>query len=69
MEYPPFTRNDADHILDMFTRMIDSSEIDVNVLDIVWEGAEDFFNGRNTAGETARIIQSRVSIYISEQFG
>ena len=34
---------------------------------IVNEGAEDFFNGRFTAQDAARVIQSRVMIYLAEQ--
>ena len=34
---------------------------------IVLEGTSDFFNGRNTAQDAARIIQSRASTYVSEQ--
>ena len=34
---------------------------------IVNESAEDFFNGRITAQDAARIIQNRVMIYVSEQ--
>ena len=30
------------------------------------ESAEDFFNGMTTASEAARVVQSRVTVYISE---
>ena len=59
--------------IDKVIALIDSTHIIVNlltanpILDIVNEGAEDFFAGRNSAEETARIIQSRASRYISEQ--
>lgn len=42
---------------------------DRTILDMVQEGASDFFNGRNTAADAARIIQNRVTIYLSEQAG
>jgi len=37
------------------------------VPEYICSGASDFFNGRGTAGDAARIIQSRASIYIAEQ--
>ena len=39
--------------------------------DILWniisESASDFFRGQTTASDAARVIQSRASIYMSEQ--
>jgi len=40
---------------------------DEALMNIINENAEDFFNGRTSAQDTARIIQSRVSRLISEQ--
>ena len=37
------------------------------ILDIVCEGASDYFNGMKSAEEVAEIIQSRVSILVSER--
>lgn len=37
------------------------------VFDIIEEETESFFAGQKTAKETAQLIQSRVSIYVSEQ--
>ena len=39
---------------------------DTVLMSIINENAEDFFDGRQSAADTARIIQSRVSRYISE---
>lgn len=36
---------------------------------IINEETDNFFNGRYTAEQCAEVIQSRVSIYLSEQFG
>jgi len=37
------------------------------ILDLVLESAEDFWNGRGSAQNAARIIQNRVSTYVAEQ--
>jgi len=66
---PPLTQSDINQLL----ALIDSTSgtttwnIDQSLLDIVSEGAEDFFNGIRTAADAARIIQSRASILVSER--
>jgi len=37
------------------------------LLNIISENAIDFFNGRTTAQDTARIIQRRASTFMAEQ--
>jgi len=65
----PMTQADVDQLL----ALIDSTSgttgwnIDQSLLDIVSEGAEDFFGGRSSAADVARIIQSRASILVSER--
>ncbi|MCL2045141.1 MAG: hypothetical protein FWG88_01985 [Oscillospiraceae bacterium] len=39
---------------------------DENLINIITEGADDYFQGRASAADAARVIQSRVAIYISE---
>jgi hypothetical protein len=59
----------ADQLLnaiDSITRITGHGAGDV-VWNLVSESAMDFFNGQITAQEAARIIQSRVSIYVAEQ--
>jgi ABC-type glycerol-3-phosphate transport system substrate-binding protein len=58
--------------LNQIFAMIDSITFVSGILpstldDIVTEGASDFFRGRTSAQDAARIIQSRASIFISEQ--
>ena len=36
-------------------------------MEIIWSEAQGFFAGDKTAEDTAKIIQSRVSIYMAEQ--
>ena len=53
-----------------FVNTIDRiSNQDEALANIILEGTSDFFNGRNTAHDAARIIQSRASTYVSEQGG
>jgi len=58
--------------LEKIIALIDSAsgfgdDLDEGVWNIIREGAMDFYNGRNNAQETARIIQSRVSTLVSER--
>jgi len=57
--------------IDMFRDVINNTtrirDYDETLWDIISETASDFFNGRHTAQDAARIIQSRVSIYLAEQ--
>ena len=64
----PFSEEEADMIRSVInntTRLI--AEGDNSLWEIVTESAEDFFNGKITARDAARIIQSRAIIYLSEQ--
>jgi len=66
---PAISTEEADRIrylIDSATGVIEHDEI---LWNIISENASDFFNGRHTAQETARIIQRRASIYIAEQAG
>ena len=42
-------------------------DIDIGLWNIISEGAMDYYNGRKSAQEAARIIQSRISILVSER--
>ncbi|MGM9521055.1 MAG: ABC transporter substrate-binding protein [Oscillospiraceae bacterium] len=56
---------------DRFLKMLDDVKyvyaVDPNILTIIMEESQAFFAGDKTAEETAKLIQSRASIYISEQ--
>ena len=58
--------------INQITELIDtasflSADIDRDLGMIVYESASNFFAGVSTAEDTARVIQNRVSIYLSEQ--
>ena len=65
-EYPFTTEN-----LDAFDELVNSVtgvyEYDSALMEIIWSEAQGFFAGDKTAEDTAKIIQSRVSIYMAEQ--
>ncbi len=54
----------------MVNKMIDSLEVcpyqEEQASQIITEGVKDFFAGKKTAEDTAKLIQSKVSIYLNE---
>lgn len=57
--------------LDKFMDLINSASVIVNydeaLTEIILDEVEGFFDGQKSAEETANLIQSRVSLYVSEQ--
>lgn len=60
---------DIDRINELVTSVSRLSRSDSTVGDIVKEEASAYFAGNKTAEETARLIESRVNIYLSESYG
>ena len=62
----------TDEEIEKCRKLINGTEIylreDVQVATIIGEEAEGFFSGKQTAEEAAKIIQSRVTLYLQEQF-
>jgi len=67
IELGPVTQEDADMILALIDAVSGTFSQNESLMNIINEGAEDFFAGRRTAQDAARIIQSRASIFIAEQ--
>jgi len=67
IEIDPLTQAEADQIRNLIDNTTRVYSYDDALWDIVRESASDFFNGLITAQDAARVIQSRASIYISEQ--
>jgi len=63
----PVTQADIDLIVNLIETTYGISNYDEALMNIINENAQDFFSGRTSAQDTARIIQSRVSIFVSEQ--
>jgi ABC-type glycerol-3-phosphate transport system substrate-binding protein len=63
----PITQEEADQIIALVDSMSTSRDWDWDLWVIIREGIDDFVSGKNSAEDTARIIQSRASIYMAEQ--
>jgi ABC-type glycerol-3-phosphate transport system substrate-binding protein len=61
------TQEEIDQVLALIDSMSSALFHDTDLWIIIREGIDDFFNGRNTAEDTARIIQNRVSRFLAEQ--
>ncbi|MCL2627993.1 MAG: extracellular solute-binding protein [Oscillospiraceae bacterium] len=64
-----FTQQDADQVIAMLSTVTYSSVQSLLLEEIIYESAFEYFSGRITAQDAARIIQSRASIFMSEQAG
>jgi ABC-type glycerol-3-phosphate transport system substrate-binding protein len=61
------TQEEADKILALIESSTGTSSYNESLMTIINEGAADFFSGRSSAQDAARIIQSRASILVAEQ--
>jgi ABC-type glycerol-3-phosphate transport system substrate-binding protein len=68
-EIVPLTREDADMFLALVDSVSSVDYFDLALLDIVLESASDYFKGMISVHDAVRIIQNRVSIFVSEQRG
>lgn len=62
----PMTQEEAQEFTDFLTSLTLVGEFDQNLNEIIEEEAAPFFEGQKSAEEVAKIIQSRMQIYISE---
>ena len=62
----PIDQNDVDKVRDVILSSGGNSYYDENIIRIIEEEAEPYFEGTKTAEEAAKMIQSRVSIYLKE---
>jgi ABC-type glycerol-3-phosphate transport system substrate-binding protein len=60
------TQQDADLLMALIGSLSGTSSQNEALMNIINEGATDFFNGRNSAQDAARVIQSRATILIAE---
>jgi len=67
VEIAPVTQAEVDLVHLIIDTAFGIASYDEALMNIINENTEDFFNGRTSAQDTARIIQSRVSRLISEQ--
>jgi len=69
IDYYPLTQEDADKLIALIEQITHVENNDMALLNLILENATDYFNGLITAHDAARIIQNRISIYVSEQGG
>jgi len=62
-----FSQEEADEFIDLINNLNRIMDYDPTIWMIISESAGDYFSGQITAEDAARIIQNRVSIYLSEQ--
>jgi hypothetical protein len=67
IDLTPISQAEIDHVMDLINSIQGVSSYDEALMNIVNEGASDFFSGRSSAQDAARIIQNRASIYVAEQ--
>jgi hypothetical protein len=63
----PLTQAQVNQVLALIESITGFTDYNQALMEIIQEGAEDFFNGRGSAQDAARIIQSRASILVAEQ--
>jgi ABC-type glycerol-3-phosphate transport system substrate-binding protein len=61
------TQEQVDQVIELIESVNNIASWDTALMNIIMEGAQDFFSGRSTAQEAARVVQNRANIYISEQ--
>ncbi len=61
------TQEQADRIVALIDSVSSVVNFDENILDVVKEEAASYFSGAKSAEEVAKLIQSRVNIYVNEQ--
>ncbi|MCL2249055.1 MAG: extracellular solute-binding protein [Oscillospiraceae bacterium] len=66
-ELEAITRDQIEQIIELIRSASGTIGWDQVLVDIITEGADDFFGGRGSAQDAARVIQSRVTTYIHEQ--
>ncbi len=62
------TQADVDMLMEFYSSVDRTYNYDESLFNIINEDANAFFSGTKSVDETAAIIQSRVSIYLSEQY-
>lgn len=67
IEERPLSQAELNQIMTLINSASGITSYDEALMNIIMEGAEDFFSGRSTAQNAARVIQNRASIYIAEQ--
>jgi len=63
----PLTQAQVNQVLTLIDSITGITDWNQSLMEILQEDAANFFNGRSSAQDTARVVQSRVSRLVSEQ--
>lgn len=66
-DYDPATDEEVEKVLELIDSIIGMQDYDPTIYDIVMEEAGAYFAGTATAEDTAKMVQSRVTLYLGEQ--
>jgi ABC-type glycerol-3-phosphate transport system substrate-binding protein len=66
LELVPLKKKEAQKLVDVIKSVDHTAYTNYEVMDIVIEEAESYWNGEKSSREVADIIQSRISIFINE---
>ena len=61
------TQEQVDQVIELIESVNNIASWDTALMNIIMEGAQDFFSGRSTAQEAARVVQNRANTYVSER--
>jgi len=67
LDWYAMTQQEADQLMELINSVSGVRFYEESLMNIINEGAADYFAGRSSAQDAARIIQSRASIFIAEQ--
>lgn len=67
VEFYALTREQADRLLALISATTKVANYDEAIIEIIKNEAEAYFSGQKSAQEVARLIQSKLNIYINEQ--
>lgn len=67
VELYALSQEDADQILELINTTTKVYHSDTSIIDIVMEEVAPFFEGQKSAEEVAKLIQSKVSLFVNEQ--
>jgi ABC-type glycerol-3-phosphate transport system substrate-binding protein len=67
VNYYALKQSDADEIMQIINSTDKIIKYDENIVNIMKDDCDAYFSGEKSAEETAKLIQSRVSIYVNEQ--
>ena len=67
IEIYAMTQEQMDEFMNFYHSIKTVSSYDTEIFSIVSDQAQAYFDGQRSAEETARLIQSRVSLYVAEQ--